>query len=98
VKGSTGDSSCIHWGPLIVLDAGQFSTRCRCCGWRSGLSSSLTDALAAFQRHPCLIRAIGSFTEPVEAYGRQQIDSINASSWSDETRFPAARGVRPRYW
>jgi hypothetical protein len=98
VKGSAGRGGWEHWGPLIVLDAGQFSTRCRCCGWRSGLSSALTAALAAFQSHPCPVRTIGLFTEPAETPQHRQVDSIAAPGWPDETRVPAATGVRPRYW
>jgi hypothetical protein len=49
--GSAGD------GPpracLIVLDAGQFSTRCRCCRWRSPSCPALTDAQTAFLTHVC---------------------------------------------
>jgi hypothetical protein len=98
VKGSAGPGGWVSWRPLIVLDAGQFSTRCRCCGWRSGLSSALSDAQAAFQRHPCPVRAIGSFTEPTETPGPRQVGSIAAPGWSDETRVPAATGVRPASW
>jgi hypothetical protein len=98
VKGSAGRGGWVHWGSLIVLDAGQFSTRCRCCGWRSGLSSALTDAQAAFQSHPCPIRTIGSFTEPAETPRQRRIGSIAAPGWPDETRVAAATGVRPRCW
>jgi hypothetical protein len=97
VKGSAGRGGWEHWGPLIVLDAGQFSTRCRCCGWRSGLSSTLTDAQVAFQRHPCPTRTIGSLPEPAVTPWHRQVDSI-APGWPDETRVPAATGVRPRFW
>jgi len=41
------------WACLIVLDARQFSTRCRRCGWRSPLCAALTDAQTAFQTHAC---------------------------------------------
>jgi hypothetical protein len=98
VKGSAGRGGWEHWGPLIVLDAGQFSTRCRCCGWRSGLSSTLTDAQAAFQSHLCLIRTIGSLTGPAETPRHRQVDSIAAPGWPDEPRVAAATGVRPRFW
>ena len=77
---------------MVVLDAGQFSTRCRCCGWRSGLSSALTAALAAFQSHPCPVRTIGLFTEPAETPRHRQVDSIAAPGWPDELRVPARDG------
>lgn len=80
---------------MVVLDAGQFSTRCRCCGWRSGLSSALTAALAAFQSHPCPVRASGSFTEPAGTPGHRQINTIAVPRWSSESRVAAATGVRP---
>jgi len=98
VKGSAGHGSWGHWGSLIVLDAGQFSIRCRCCGWRSGLSLALGDARAAFQRHPCPTRPIGSVIGPAETPGPRQVEvgSIAAPGWSNETRVPAATGVRPR--
>jgi hypothetical protein len=38
---------------LIVLDAGQFSTRCRRCRWRSPSNPALTDAQTAFLTHVC---------------------------------------------
>lgn len=38
---------------LIVLDAGQFSTRCRCCRWRSPSCPALTVAQTAFLTHVC---------------------------------------------
>jgi len=98
VKGSAGRGGWGQWGSLIVLDAGQFSTRCRCCGWRSGLSSTLTEAQAAFQRHPCPIHTIGSLSEPAETPRRRQVDSIAAPGWPDEPRVAAATGVRPRFW
>ena len=85
MKDSTGGAGLEHWERLIVLDAGQFSTRCRCCGWRSGPSSALTDATAAFQSHPCPIRAIGSCTEPIETPGPSQVNLFAAPGGTGET-------------
>lgn len=78
---------------MVVLDAGQFSTRCRCCGWRSGLSSALTDAQVAFHSHPCPMRVIESFTGPAETPGHRQVSAIAAPGWSDEPGVAAAMGV-----
>jgi hypothetical protein len=47
------------WAYLIVLDAGQFSTRCRRCGWRSWSSDALGDAQAALQTYTCSTDAVG---------------------------------------
>jgi len=83
---------------LYVLDAGQFSTRCRCCGWRSRLSSALTDAQAAFQSHSCPIRTIVPSTEPTKTPGRTQVDPIAPPGWTDETGIAAGTGVRSTSW
>jgi hypothetical protein len=76
---------------LYVLDAGQFSTRCRCCGWRSGQSSALGDAQAAFQSHPCPVPAIGSAV-PATTPGHRQVRSTAAPGWTDETKVPRCDG------
>jgi hypothetical protein len=82
---------------LVVLDAGQFSICCRRCGWRSGRSSVLTEAQAAFQGHACLDRRIRSIAEPAET-GAQAGASIDARGWTDEARVVAAMEVRSTSW
>jgi hypothetical protein len=44
-----------HWHawPLLVLDAGEFLTRCRWCEWTSPGVSTAGAALAAFEAHEC---------------------------------------------
>lgn len=38
---------------LVVLDAGQFSLRCRCCPWISPVSQTLTEARSSGEKHVC---------------------------------------------
>jgi hypothetical protein len=49
---------------LVVLDAGQFSIRCRSCRWRSPRCTALPEAWSAFGTHACLGQ-IRSPTTPV---------------------------------
>jgi hypothetical protein len=37
----------------VVLDAGQFSLRCRCCPWISPVSQTLTEARSSGEKHVC---------------------------------------------
>jgi hypothetical protein len=39
--------------PLLVLDVGEFLTRCRLCDWTSTRESTPDAALAAFDTHVC---------------------------------------------
>lgn len=44
-------------GPLLVLDVGEFLTRCRLCDWTSTRESTPGAALAAFGTHVCELPA-----------------------------------------
>ena len=55
---------------FVVLDAGEFSTRCRWCSWRSAQCSRLTDAQSAFRTHACPKGAVGSYASHEGAWPR----------------------------
>jgi len=46
----------VAW-PLLVLDAGEFLTRCRWCDWTSPRQPTPGAALAAFDAHICKERS-----------------------------------------
>jgi hypothetical protein len=83
---------------LVVLDAGQFSICCRRCGWRSGPSSVLTEAQAAFQSHACLDRRNLVDRRTRRGAGAETVASIDARGWTDEARVVAAMEVRSTSW
>jgi hypothetical protein len=39
--------------PLLILDAGEFQARCRCCGLRSTRQPTPGGAWAEFEAHTC---------------------------------------------
>jgi hypothetical protein len=86
------------WACLIVLDAGQFLTRCRCCGWRSCSSDAIGDAQAAFQTHTCSTDGVGCSAVANRRQTAQESPRAGRSGLAVAHRLPAGSGVRSTSW
>jgi hypothetical protein len=86
------------WGYLMVLDAGQFSTRCRRCGWRSWSSDALGDAQAAFQTHTCSTDAVGCSAVANRRQTAPESPRAARSGLAVAHRLPTGSGVRSTSW
>jgi hypothetical protein len=78
---------------LIILDAGQFSIRCRSCHWSSAGYLALASTRAAFQAHRCPAHSID--TNPTRGRGGGVLGwlmpTFNCQAWP-------AGGSRPAGW
>jgi hypothetical protein len=95
VKGAAGCNGWGHWGPLIVLDAGQFSTRCRYCGWRSRLCDAVGDAQAGFRTHTCSTDAVGCSAIANRRPTATELPRAGRTGLAVARRLPAGTGVGP---
>jgi hypothetical protein len=86
VMGAEPASDGTPWACLIVLDARQFSTRCRCCGWRSPLCAALTDAQTAFQTHACPSARSTLRRERQRCQAASGAGAYDASGWTRTDR------------
>jgi hypothetical protein len=86
------------WGYLMVLDAGQFSTRCRCCGWRSWSSDAIVDVQTAFQTHTCSTDAVGCSAVANRRQTALESPRAGRSGLAVAHPLPAGSGVRSTSW